>query len=100
MLAACFRSADKEDKKPEVDSESESATDNADDATSEDEATKQENKIELAKKTFEDKLRNLDSLFKNNVHLIQAEVEAPQVPYLAFITFLQILFYTPENEPT
>jgi hypothetical protein len=66
MLAACFRSADKDDAKPE-ESESESET-NAE-ATSEDEATKQENKIESAKKAFEKELQNLDGVFKNNPDL-------------------------------
>lgn len=78
MLAACFRSAEKEDTKP-VESESESET-NAE-ATSEDEATKQENKIESAKKAFEKELQNLDAVFKNNPDISpEIAVVAPEKP--------------------
>lgn len=85
MLAACFRSAEKEDTKPE-ESESESET-NAE-ATSEDEATKQETKIESAKKAFEKELQNLDAVFKNNPDISpEIAVVAPEVHTVSFFMF-------------
>jgi hypothetical protein len=90
MLAACFRSAEKEDTKP-VESESESET-NAE-ATSEDEATKQENKIESAKKAFEKELQNLDAVFKNNPDISpEIAVVAPEVHPPPCLIFLHVSF--------
>ncbi len=77
-MFGCLRAQDKDPKRRDADPESESESDASKGDASEDETTKQETKIELAKKTFEDRLKNLDSLFKNNQTLVDAAIQQHQ----------------------
>jgi hypothetical protein len=95
-LLSCFRSGDKDDLKngnKGKGSESESESDNQPPATStsttsnrgaarsvEDESNKAEHKITLAKKAFDDRLKELDNLFKNHHELLDAKVAAVEGP--------------------
>jgi len=82
-VLGCFRFQEEEKKatQPEQNSEEEEEEEEEEDPEEGlDEATKQQMKIELAKKSFGDKIARLDLLFKNNVHLIRSEIRRDENP--------------------